>query len=196
MPRLARIIPPEGFLHVISRGNNRRKIFLNPRDFKAYYLFLKKLKKEEAIKIFHYCIMPSHVHLLVGVGESSNISKFMKRVNLKYFFYYSKKHNYIGHLWQDRFRSKLVEQDAYFIQCGKYIELNPVRANIVKSPEDYPFSSYLHYARGIKDALVDDDPLYLDLGDTAFIRQLAYRDKVDESVYERAEKENIILAHL
>ncbi len=92
MPRDARLIPAEGFLHVMCRGNNRRKLFLRPRDFKTYYLFLKKLKEEEALKIFHYCLMPNHVHLLVGVNTESNLSRFMQRVNLKYFYYYRGNH--------------------------------------------------------------------------------------------------------
>lgn len=184
MPRQARIIPPQGFLHVMCRGNNRRKLFLHSRDFKLYYLLLKKLKDEESIEIFHYCIMPNHVHLLAGVRENSNLSKFMKRLNLKYFYCYRKKHNYTGHLWQGRFKSKLVEKDEYFIQCGKYIELNPVRANIVKLPGDYPFSSYHYYGLGVKDALITDDPLYVDLGDTIAARQLAYRNIIiNDMVY-------------
>jgi len=186
MPRVARMIPPEGFLHVMCRGNNRRKLFLYPRDFRIYYLLLKKLKSEESIKIIHYCLMPNHVHLLIRVGEDSNLSRFMKRLNLKYFYYYRKKHSYTGHLWQDRFKSKIVEKDEYFIQCGKYIELNPVMANIVKMPEDYHFSSYPHYALGSEDKLIDDDPLYMDLGNTAIPRQLAYRNMIiNEIVYKK-----------
>lgn len=178
MPRQARIIPPEGYLHIICRGNNRRKLFLYPRDFKTYYLFLCRLKNEESIKIFHYCFMPNHIHLLAGVFRNSDLSRFMKRLNLKYFYYYSRKHAYIGHLWQDRFKSKIIEKDEYFIQCGKYIELNPVRARLVESPEDYPFSSYCYYALGFKDRVVDDDPLYMDLARTAPERQSIYRDLI------------------
>ena len=186
MPRQARIIPPEGFLHVISRGNNHRKLFLAKKDFKIYYMLLKKLKEEELIRIYHYCLMSNHVHLLAGVEESSNISRFMKRLGLKYFYHYKKKHNYTGHLWQDRFKSKIIERDEYLIQCGKYIELNPVRAGIVKIAEDYPYSSYLYYGLGIKDKLIDEDPLYADFGSDNINRQLKYRKMIiDEVSYKR-----------
>ncbi len=178
MPRPPRLIPPEGFLHVISRGNNRRKLFLYPKDFKIYYLLLKKLKQEESIKIFHYCLMSNHVHLLLGVSEDSNLSNFMKRLNLKYFYRYKKRHGYAGHLWQDRFKSKLIEKDEYLIQCGKYIELNPVRAGIVKAPEDYPYSSYRYYGLGLEDGLIDNDPLYMDMGQTAIKRQSNYKNMI------------------
>jgi putative transposase len=186
MPRQARIIPPEGFLHVISRGNNHRKLFLAKNDFKIFYMLLNKLKEEESIRIYHYCLMSNHVHLLAGVGENSNISRFMKRLGLKYFYHYKKKHNYTGHLWQDRFKSKIIERDEYLIQCGKYIELNPVRAGIVKIAEDYPYSSYLYYGLGIQDKLIDDDPLYADFGRDNINRQLKYRKMIiDEVSYKR-----------
>ncbi len=176
MARQPRLIPPQGFLHVICRGNNRRKLFFHPRDFRIYERELIKLKHQEQIKILHYCLMPNHIHLLVGVRETSDLSRFMKRLNLKYFFYYRKKHIYTGHLWQDRFKSKIIEEESYLIQCGKYIELNPVRAGIVHSPEEYIYSSYLHYIRGTKDDIVDSSPLYSDLGNTVEKRQAAYRN--------------------
>jgi putative transposase len=176
MPRDARIIPPEGYLHVRAIGNNSRKLFFYPRDFKIYYSLIKKLKNEEYIDILHYCLMSNHVHILLGVRENSNLSRFMKRLNLRYFHYYKKKHSYKGHLWQDRFKSKLVEKDEYMIQCGKYIELNPVRAGIVEVPEEYPYSSCLHYISGLEDEIIDDDPLYLNLSKDATSRQIIYRN--------------------
>lgn len=185
MPRHARIVPCEGYLHIICRGNNRRKLFLRPRDFEIYYLILKKLKNEEKIKILHYCFMSNHVHLLVGITEESGLSRFMKRLNIKYSNYYRKKRTYVGHLWQDRFQSKVIETDEYFIQCGKYIELNPVRAGLVKFPEEYRFSSFSHYGLGLEDKLIDDDPLYIDLGRTAVERQIVYRNIfLNEVMYE------------
>ncbi|MCM8795887.1 MAG: transposase [Candidatus Omnitrophica bacterium] len=186
MPRQARLIPEQGYLHVICRGNNRKKLFFSQRDFKVYYNLLNKIKKEESIKILHYCFMPNHTHFLVEVGESSNLSRFIKRLNLKYSAYYREKHAYTGYLWQGRFKSKIIEKDEYFIQCGKYIELNPVKANIVSLPQDYPFSSYLHYALGIEDKIIDENPLYPDLGKTPLERQLVYRNMfINEIVAEK-----------
>ena len=128
MPRDRRYIPETGFLHVISRGNNRRKIFRYERDLEAYYLILLKSKAEDRINISHYCLMTNHVHLIVSVGEDSDLSRFMKRVNLKYVYHYRRKYTYYGHLWQDRFKAKAIGREEYLIQCGKYIELNPIRA--------------------------------------------------------------------
>ena len=178
MPRAARILPEVGFLHVISRGNNHRKLFFRHQDYKIYYQLLVRLKYEESVRIFHYCLMSNHVHLLVGISQKSDLSNFMKRLNLKYFYHYRKRCNYVGHLWQDRFKSKLIDKDEYFIQCGKYIELNPVRANMVNMPEDYLCSSYRYYSLGLKDKVVDEDPFYGDLGNNYLSKQIAYRKMV------------------
>jgi putative transposase len=174
MSRSARVIPVQGYLHVISRGNNHQRLFRCRKDYKIYCLQLRKLKIEESVKIHHYCLMPNHVHLLVGVDQTSNLARFMKRVGLKYFYYYLKKRDYSGHLLQGRFKSKIIDNERYFLQCGKYIELNPVRARIVDAPADYYFSSYRYYALGQKDGIVDADLLYLDLHEDAQRRRKAY----------------------
>jgi len=176
MPRTPRLVPECGALHVICRGNNKRKVFLRKRDYEYYYHCLVELKKEEGIKIYHYCLMPNHPHLLVGVEKESNLSRFMQRVNGKYAYYYKKRHQYTGHLWQDRFKSKIIDDEGYLAQCGKYIELNPVRAKLADLPEKYSFSSYRHYAFGEKDELVDDSPLFLSLDKEPVKRSEIYRE--------------------
>jgi putative transposase len=180
MPRKAREIPTEGYLHVISRGNNKRKVFRYERDKKRYYIYLKNLKEKEKINICHYCLMSNHIHLLVEVGKKSNLSRFMKRINLKYVYYHLRKYTYCGHLWQDRFQSKIINNEPYLIQCGKYIELNPVKAGIVVSPEEYPFSSYHYYAFGQEDPLITPNPLYENLGLQQKERQCRYRNLIIE----------------
>jgi putative transposase len=176
MPRVSRLVPDCGALHVICRGNNKRKVFLKERDYEYYYHCLVELKHEENIKVYHYCFMPNHPHLLVGVEEKSSLSHFMQRVNGKYAYYYKKRRQYIGHLWQDRFKSKIIDNEGYLAQCGKYIELNPVRAGLVDLPQDYDFSSYRHYAFGEEDELVDDNPLFLSLDRDPNKRSRIYRD--------------------
>jgi len=180
MPRQARKVPPEGYLHIISRGNNKRKVFRYERDKEQYYFYLKILKQKENIDICHYCLMSNHVHLLVKIGEKSNLSKFMQRLNLKYVYYHRRKYTYCGHLWQGRFQSKIINNDPYLVQCGKYLELNPIRAGIASSPEKYPFSSYRHYGFGQKDLLITPNPLYEDLSKQQKKRQQIYRNLVIE----------------
>jgi putative transposase len=126
--------------------------------------------------------MANHIHILVKTNKASNFSNFMKRLNLAYFHHYRNSYGWVGHYWQDRFKSQPVGKDEYFIQCGKYIELNPVRAGIVDSPDKYEYSSYKHYATGKRDSLITDDILYDNLGKTKDERQKAYSNLVVSNI--------------
>jgi putative transposase len=181
MPRAKRIIPENAVLHVISRGNNGNIVFHSDNDKLRYYTLLRELKDENKIDIFHYCLMNTHVHIILNLNQDSALSRFMKQLNLTYFYYYRKEYGYFGHFWQDRFKSKIIDVDSYLLQCGKYIELNPVRAGIVNHPEDYLFSSYNCYANGKPDGLVTLSPAYLGLSDFAQIKQKQYVDFVVEN---------------
>jgi putative transposase len=177
-----RFIPENGYLHVMCRGNNRRNVFIKPKDYRFYLWLVGNYKKEAAVNIIHYCIMPNHAHFMVRVTPKTDLATFMKRVNLVYFFYFRKKRQYVGHLWQGRFKSKLIETDSYFVQCGKYIELNPVRRRLCGLPEEWEFSSYKHYAYGENDDLVEDDPFYINLGKTPQKRQAYYRELITSEI--------------
>jgi len=187
MPRHARCVPENGLLHVFVRGNNKRKIFLHFRHFRIFYSISVRLKREEKIKVYHYVLMPNHVHFIVGVNKDSDLGKFMMRLTLTYSFYFKKKYSFVGQLWQGRFKSRLIDSERYLAQCGKYIELNPVRAGIVDKPEDYTFSSYNYYANGRKDRLIDSDPLYFNFGSSEEEKQKAYK-KIAVNTEEVAEQ--------
>lgn len=174
MPRPKRIIPCDAALHVISRGNNKQNIFHSDNDKLKYYSLLRELKLENKIDLFHYCLMNNHIHLVLYLNRESTLSKFMKQVNLSYFHYYRKHYGYSGHLWQGRFKSNVIKTDSYLLQCGKYIEMNPVRAGIVSHPTQYNFSSYSHYADGKLDSLVTPSPEYLGLSGSPALRQKQY----------------------
>lgn len=170
----------------MTRGNNRHQIFKSDNDFTYYLSLIKKYKAKHPFDLFHYCLMPNHVHLLVKTNKASDFSVFMKKLNLAYFHYFNKSYKWTGHFWQGRFKSQPVGKDAYFIQCGKYIELNPIRANMVKEPEEHPYSSYNYYALGHKNDLITSDIFYDDLGQDDSSRQQSYRgmvilDIIDES---------------
>ncbi|MBU1125569.1 MAG: transposase [Candidatus Omnitrophica bacterium] len=161
MPRTRRIIPQqEAALHIICRGNNKQQVFHQDADKVYYYALLRDLKKDNHISIYHYCLMDNHVHLIVWLSQESTLSRFMKQLSLSFYSYNKKVYGYAGHLWQGRFKSIIIDLDAHLLQCGKYIELNPVRAGIVDRPERYPFSSYCHYAYGKPDAILIDNPVY------------------------------------
>jgi len=118
--------------------------------------------------------MNNHTHLIVWLDIVSNLPKFMKQLNLLYFNYYKKSYGYSGHIWQGRYKSNIIDTDSYLLQCGKYIELNPVRAGMVEQPQGYRFSSYSHYAFGLPDVIISDDPEYCSLSDSPQVRAKRY----------------------
>ena len=165
MPRTKRLIPIDLPMHIMSRSNNKQNIFNNDNDKLRYYSLLLNLKNQNKVDILHYCIMNNHTHLIVMLNNQTKLSRFMKQVNLSYFNYYRIHNNYSGHLWQGRFKSSIIDNDRYLLQCGKYIELNPVRAGVVCFPQDYKFSSYGYYATGANDRLITASPAYLNLSE-------------------------------
>jgi len=185
MTRAPRLLLSQSYYHIIARGNNRMTIFKSGDDFQYYLKLLDRFKKELPFDLYHYCIMPNHVHMLVRTQKGDNFSLFMKKINLAYFSHFKKTYGWMGHLWQDRFRSQPVGKDNYFIQCGKYIERNPMRAGLVDRPEQYIYSSYHFYTSGRKDNLITRDLFYNDLAKTEFERRERYQNLlIDEKIIE------------
>jgi len=175
MPRTARIYIEGGVFHILARGNNKQAVFHSDEDFTAYKMFLSALREEHPFRLYHYCLMTNHIHLIVETNQKTDLSRYMKRLNLSYYNHYRRRYGYAGHFWQDRFKSLLISRDEYLIACGLYIERNPVRAKMVDSPRLYKHSSYNYYAHGQKDDLVDVDPIYEGLASGEKERQAAYR---------------------
>ncbi len=152
MPRQARLLLDNGCYHVITRGNQRQTIFKEQDDFNIYLELLYRYKKRYNSKIYGFCLMNNHVHLVM---ESDKLSKAMHGINLSYAQYFKYKYRTIGHFWQDRYKSFVIQRDRYIINCITYIEYNPVRAEIVSRPEDYPWSSYTARILGKSNKLLD-----------------------------------------
>ena len=164
--------------HVINRGNNRMRLFHGQADFIFFLDLMKQYKALFPIVLYHYCLMSNHVHLLVKTIEGKNLSKFMQGINQSYSNYYKRTCKHTGHIWQGRYKSFGIEKDSYLLECGRYIERNPLRAQMVARPEDWPWSSYLYYAFGKQNLLVEGHDLYQDLGETQKVRQANYRNYV------------------
>lgn len=178
MPRQKRFLPPDNYYHIMNRGNNGQTIFTCDDDYRYYLEKLSDLKSEHPFELIHYCLMGTHTHMLVKISKQTNFSIFSKRLNLSYANYYKRNYGLTGHFWQGRFKSQIISGDSYFMQCGKYIELNSTRAGIIERPEDYEFSSYKHYAFGENNTLVSDDMLYNELGSDVKQRCKKYRDLI------------------
>ncbi|MFH0928137.1 MAG: transposase, partial [bacterium] len=138
MPRIARsyILGGDAY-HVICRGNNREQIFRSDDDFLFFLNIVRKVKINHHFLLYHYVLMTNHIHFVLRPSDPELLAKIMQSINLRYSIYYKNKYNRIGHLWQDRYISLVIKDDSYLSTCGIYIELNPVRAGIVKAPEEY-----------------------------------------------------------
>jgi len=189
MPRKARFTIENGNYHILSRGNNRQIIFNKDADFQEYLKHLLFYKKKYGVKVYHYVLMSNHVHLILWSPTGKFLSELMKCVNLRYAQYYRKVYGGIGHFWQDRFKSFLIEDGKYLLVCGRYIELNPVRAGIVKVPEEYHWSSYRSYSGGKKNEIVDLDPEYFGLSKKEEMRQKLYQEFVMDGIKEKRSEE-------
>ena len=142
MPRKPRI-EIAGCYHIINRGVEQRVVFKEPADYEYFEELMCFYAKSFGITIHNYCLMSNHYHLLIEI-TSPKLSKYMRQLNMNYAIYFNKKYKRVGHLWQGRFRSWFVTDDAYLYTLMCYIEQNPLKANMVKHIEEYPYSSY-HY---------------------------------------------------
>ncbi len=179
MPRSARVVPESGIFHIITRGNNKMRVFNADSDYKRYLFVLGQLKIKHKIIIYHYCLMPNHVHIILETCRKSNLSVFMKSLNLSYFQYFKRKYGYSGHFWQDRYKSFLIQKDRYLLACGIYIEYNPVRAGIVNDPSKYIYSSHNSYLNKTS-GLITPNPLLMELGNDEDTRIKLYKEYFDK----------------
>ncbi len=164
MPRVARLKSSTSVYHIIIRGINRQNIFQDNEDMLEYLKVLKKYKGVSGFEIYAYCLMNNHIHLLIKV-IIEDVSIIMKRIGSKYVYWFNKKYERTGHLFQDRFRSEPVEDDAYLLTVLRYIHQNPLKAGIVDTLDEYRWSSYCDYIR-------QDNSLT----DTAFILNIFSHD--------------------
>ncbi len=139
MPRKPRIEIP-GYYHIINRGVERRMVYGEVEDYEYFLELLCAHAQNYAVNVHNYCLMSNHYHLLIETQEE-NLSRFMRQINANYAIYFNKKYGRVGHLWQGRYRSWYVTDEAYLYTLMRYIEQNPIKAAMVKSVESYPYSS-------------------------------------------------------
>lgn len=144
MPRTQRAKAEFTTYHIIQRGNERKNIFSCDADKFRFLDILAKTREKYNFLLYCYCLMNNHIHLLVN-DNGNDISKLMKSINVSYVSYFNRVYERCGHLFQDRFRSEIVDNDPYLLQVSRYIHNNPVKAGIVARPGEYRWSSYNAY---------------------------------------------------
>jgi putative transposase len=175
MPRRARLCPPATSQHVIQRGNNRQICFCSDEDCAAYAHWLREAAHKYQVNIHAWVFMTNHVHLLVTPADEDGISLMMQSLGRQYVRYFNKAYRRTGTLCEGRFKSCLVQTSEYLLYCYRYIELNPVRANMVTDPADYVWSSHRSNACGLESSLRTPHEEYLRLGQTEKQRTQNYR---------------------
>lgn len=178
-----------GIYHVMLRGVNRQQIFKDEEDCERFIQIIKDCKKISEFKLYAYCLMENHIHLLLKV-EKEPIEQIFKRIGSRFVYWYNIKYQRTGHLFQDRYKSEPVENDSYFLSVVRYIHCNPVKAGICKNAREYKYSSYRDYVNNqdtveyesvfkllTKDEFIkfndaDDSNKYLDISDEAPVKRV------------------------
>lgn len=135
---------PGALFHITARGNNKQTIFHSDRDFSRYLLNIQKCKEQLPFSLYAFALMPNHVHLLIEVTKAP-VSKIMQKLQTAYTMYMNKKYNRVGHIFQGRYFSLLVEKETHLLELIRYIHLNPTRAGIVEEVDDYRWTSHDAY---------------------------------------------------
>lgn len=161
--------------HLVQRGNDRQACFRDDVDFRLYLELLKIACERHSCEVHAYVLMTNHVHLLMTPWESEGVSLVFRDLGRDYVRQFNRRYGRTGTLWEGRFKSSLVDSENYLLACYRYIELNPVRACMVKDPSEYHWSSFRTNALGESDELVVPHYLWRALGKDQNERLDAYR---------------------
>jgi putative transposase len=174
MPRRPRLNLAGLPQHIVQRGNNRQPCFFAGDDYRFYLHWLRLGAERYGCDIHAYVLMTNHVHVLATPRLPNAVSRLMQSIGRRYVQYVNRTYRRSGTLWEGRFKASLVNEE-YLLLCYRYIELNPVRAGMVKDPSEYIWSSYRWHGLGEANVTIRDHALYLMLGADDTSRQQAYR---------------------
>lgn len=182
MPRPRRFCPPGLPIHIIQRGNNKQACFTCEQDYVAYLHWLQEGACRFDVAIHAWVLMTNHVHLLVPPTDHSGVSSLMQHVGRSYVRRFNDRYSRTGTLFEGRFRSCVVQDAEYLLNCLCYIELNPVRSDLTEQPGDYAWSSYRSHAYGVQMHMQTPHDLYLALASGPAERQLEYRKLIEQKI--------------
>lgn len=179
MPRLGRVVLPNLPHHVVQKGHNGQVVFAEEADYSYYLRTLEEFKAVYEVKVYGFCLMTNHVHLILQPGAPEGLGQLMKRLSGRQTRYVNRQESRSGTLWDGRYKSSPIETDTYLLACCRYVELNPVRARMTPDPGAYRWSSYRRHANMDKRFdWLDFDPCYQSLGHSDSERGARYKDFV------------------
>lgn len=178
MARLPRLTLPAFPHHVIQRGNNGQPVFLSAADYSAMLALLEENAQKFGVALHAYVLMENHFDLLVTPTSDGGLPQMMQAIGRRYVRYFNDCHGRSGTLWEGRYRSTVLQAESYLLACMASMDLDPVRAGVVKEARDYPWSSHGHYVGARADKSLTPHPLFWELGNTPFAREAAYAELV------------------
>jgi len=161
MPRITRGLADGFIYHVLNRGNGKQDVFHKDQDYKSFVKLMKESKNLYSIKIFAYCLMPNHFHMVMMPVQAKELSKCMQWLMTSHVRRYHKHYKSSGHVWQGRFKSFVIQEDAHLLTVLRYVEGNPVRAGLLKSAKDWIWSSHKESISESPRLLLDKIPIEL-----------------------------------
>ncbi len=161
--------------HLVQRGNNHEACFFEAENYRVYLKYMREVLPRYGNRLHAYCLMTNHVHLLISPRDETNISNLLKVVCSRYGHYINKKYSRSGTLWEGRHKASAVDSENYLLKCYRYIELNPVVAGLVTSPEEYAWSSYHCNALGDPNPVLSQHECYHQLACNDSLRCSEYR---------------------
>jgi putative transposase len=188
MARKPRNPSSAGTYHFIARGVNKKKIFHKKDDYSFYMGLVREYAQRLGVSVYHYCILSNHLHLIIRADSIKTLGDFGHFTHRRYAYYYCKTYRWSEQVFRRNFLSIPIEDDAYLLECGRYIERNPLDAGLVKKPEDYPYSSYRFYALGEENPLLEESPAYLGLAHNKKERRAIYSFYVGQERKREIEK--------
>jgi putative transposase len=188
MARHARLTAPGYPHHIIARGNNHQAIFDAAADQQKFLLLLAQAAQEHQVALHSYVLMSNHVHLLATPQTQQGLALMMQQLGRSYVRYFNQRVGRSGTLFEGRYKSAIVQTERYLLACMAYIDLNPVRAGLVAQPQDYPWSSFGHYAGLRQDPLITPHPHFWNLGNTPYAREAAYTSLVKSGLNQTDEQ--------
>jgi len=161
MPRISRGLVDESIYHVINRGNGGQIVFHKGKDYEAFIELMKEAKNRYKVKIFGYCLMPNHFHMVLMPHHAEDLSRWMQWLMTSHVRRYHRHYETRGHVWQGRYKSFLIQKDSHLLTVMRYVEGNPKRAGLVKSVKDWLWSSSQESLGRRSRSLIDTVPLEL-----------------------------------